>query len=135
MARESRDPLSEQACTEFLREMQGALSWQWDNRFQAALAQIDIGQKDTILGILEHHLGTAWNKATIDAAPEALRRATGRLGGIMPGQLLYAASLPEEGILFCAWWPWGNGKTVSIRLGASPEGAARLTALTTPTAG
>jgi hypothetical protein len=116
-------------CSEFFKALQVDLSWQWDGRFQTALAQISIAEKDGILSTLESHLGTAWDSANIDKAPEAVRRTVGQLGGIMAGQLFYAAGLAQEGLVFCAWWPWGNGRTISLRIGTSQEGSPLLDTL------
>jgi hypothetical protein len=122
-------PLHENDCTELFKALHADLSWQWDDRFETALAQISIAEKDAVGKTLENHLGKAWDSATIDTAPEKVRHIIGQLGGIMAGQLLYAAGLPQDGIIFCAWWPWGNGQTISIRLGTSQDGSALLAAL------
>lgn len=129
MVPDSGGPLPEHDCTELFKVLQAALSWQWDNRFQAALSQISIEEKDVTRLTLENHLGTPWDSGTIDTAPETVRRAIGRLGGIMPGQLLFAVGLPQDGIVFCAWWPWGNGRTISLRIGTSQEGSPLLATL------
>ena len=126
--------LSEHDCTKLFGALQDDLSWQWDSRFATALAEISIEEKDSIGKTLENHLGTAWTSGTIDTAPESVQRILFRLGGIMPGQLLYTAGLPRDGIVFCAWWPWGNGQTISIRLGTSQAGSALLAALASPDA-
>ena len=122
-------PLPAQDCQELFQALRVDLVWQWDGRFQTALAQITVAEKDAIRVTLEKHLGPAWDSATISKAPEAVRRTIGRLGGIMPGQLFYAVALPEDGIIFCAWWPWGNGRTISLRIGASQEGSPLLARL------
>jgi len=129
MVQDSIVPLPVHDCTALFKTLQAVLSWQWDGRFQTALAQIGMAEKDAMRVTLENHLGPAWDSATIDTAPESVRRAIGRLGGIMPGHLFYAVELSPDGMVFCAWWPWGNGRTISIRVGASPEGSALLATL------
>ena len=129
MTMDFSSPLSEDACSALVEALQAHLSWEWDSRFETALAQISSAEKNKIGATLEKHMGTAWDSVTIDAAPEKLRHLISRLGGIMPGQLLYAVGLPEDGIAFCAWWPWGNGQTISIRFGTNSEGSALLDSL------
>ena len=85
--------LSEHDCTKLFGALQADLSWQWDSRFATALAEIRIEEKNGIGKILENHLGTAWTSGAIDTAPESVQRILFRLGGIMPGQLLYTAGL------------------------------------------
>ena len=127
-----KDPLSGNDCSELVAALQADLSWEWDSRFETALAQISIEEKNGICTTLEKHMGTAWDSVTIDMAPERMQRVIGRLGGIMPGQLLYTVGLPEDGVAFCAWWPWGNGKTISIRFGTNQEGSGLLNMLIPP---
>ena len=135
MISETINSLSEHECTRLLEALKADLSWEWDSRFEAAMAQFPAEKKDTMGAILENHLGPAWDGSSIDLAPEKVRRVLIRLGGIMHGQLLYAAGLPQDGILFCAWWPWGNGRTISIRLMTNPKGLPLLGALAAPASG
>lgn len=127
--------LSTHDCTRLFEALKADLSWEWDSRFEAALALFPNEKKDEIGTILENHLGSSWDNSTIDRAPESVQRVLIRLGGIMHSQLLYAAALPQEGIIFCAWWPWGNGRTISIRLGTNPKGLPLLNALAAPKPG
>ena len=39
------------------------------------------------------------------------------LGGLMAGQILFTSDPNRGVVLFCAWWPWGNGEKISIRVG------------------
>lgn len=43
------------------------------------------------------------------------------LGGLMSGQLLFTSDPNQDAFIFCAWWPWGDGKTISIRVVPSYE--------------
>lgn len=128
-------PLSENDCTKFFETLlQVDLSWNWDSRFRTTLAHIRTEEQNTIREILENHLRTAWDSVTIATAPESVQLILISLGGIMSGQLFYATGIPEDGILFCAWWPWRNGQTFSIRIGTSPEGSPLLDMLVSPEA-
>lgn len=128
--------LSEQGCRQFFEKLrQMDLSWNWDDRFNAALAQFQIESAEAVGKVLEEHLGTAWDSDTIARAPEKVNVFFTKLGGIMTGQLLFVADLPEERMIFCAWWPWGNGQTVSIRVGSHPEDSVPLHMLAVPTGG
>ncbi len=124
--------LSEHDCTKLLEELQSSFSWEWDSRFKTVLAQISIKEKDVVEKTLVNYLGTAWDSVTLKKAPESEQRILVRLGGMMSGQLFYAAGLPENRIIFCAWWPWGNGQTISIRVGTNLEDSALLDMLAKP---
>ena len=127
------DSLSQYDYTKFLEELQAGFSWEWDSRFKTVLAQISVKDKNAVEKILVNYLGTAWDSVTIKKAPESEQRILESLGGMMSGQFFYAAGLPENGIIFCAWWPWGNGHTISIRLGTSQAGSGLLATLACPT--
>ena len=127
--------LSEHDCTKLFEALQADLSWEWDSRFKTVLAQISVKEKDTIEKTLENYLGIAWDSVTINSAPESVQRILVRFGGIMSEQLFYAAGLAENGIVFCAWWPWGNGQTISIRLGTTLEDSTLLDTLAKPAVG
>jgi hypothetical protein len=30
--------------------------------------------------------------------------------------LLFTSDPKRDALIFCAWWPWGDGKTISIRI-------------------
>ncbi len=108
--------------------LQGIADWQWDGRFGTALAEFAVAEKDAILGTLEAHFASRWDASGIEDAPDVAREIVSALGGLMPGQLLYlSGSDPEpapEGsaVLFCAWWPWGGGQRISIRIGSYGRG-------------
>ena len=126
--------LSKHDGTKLLEELQAGFSWEWDSRFKTVLAQVGINEKDAAEKIMINYLGTAWDSVTIKKAPESEQRILVRLGGMMSGQLFYTAGLPENGIVFCAWWPWGNGQTISIRLGTNLEDSTLLDTLAKPDA-
>jgi len=134
MASDSSRILSSNDSTKFVEALQGDLSWQWDSRFKTVLTQFNTDEKDAVKKILECYLGTAWDSITIKTVPESMQSILARLGGIMTGQLFYGANLPENGIVFCAWWPWGNGQTISIRLGTNLEDSTLLDTLAKPDA-
>lgn len=116
------DPLSLNDCAKFFETLlQGNFSWEWDSRFQTALTTFKTEDQLTVREILEGSMGKAWDSVTIESAPENVQHALVPFGGLMPNQLFYAADISEEGILFCAWWPWGNGQTISARIGANSE--------------
>ena len=106
----------ESAWEELGRAFGGALSWKWDGRFEAVLAEFAAGKKESILGILERSLRITWDSSNIDKAPDIVREVNSHLGGLRAGQMLFTTDPSREPLIFCAWWPWGNGKTISIRI-------------------
>ena len=109
----------ESVCKELLSEFQGILSWKWDSRLETVLAEFGADDKDSVRAILELYLGITWDSSTIDNAPDIVQMINSNLGGLMSGQLLFTSDPDRDAFIFCAWWPWGDGKTISIRLSPS----------------
>jgi hypothetical protein len=109
----------ETVCGEFLRAFQGSLSWKWDDRFETVLAEFGADNKDTVRAILERHLGAIWDSSSIAGAPDIVRTVNIRVARLRSGQLLFTSDPNRDSFVFCAWWPWGDGKTISIRVAPS----------------
>lgn len=108
-------------CEEFKESLGGTLSWKWDDRFEAVLTEFGIDSVDKIRQILDKYLHYVWDRASIDKGGGGVQKISNMLGGVMSGQLLFTSDPDMENIIFCAWWPWGNGTTISIRLTLSSE--------------
>ena len=109
----------ENDCKELLNAFRGVLSWKWDGRFETVLAEFGVDNKDSIRAILERYLRITWDSSNIGNAPDVVRTINDRLGRLRTGQLLFTSDPNREAFIFCAWWPWGGGKTISIRIAPS----------------
>ena len=50
-----------------------------------------------------------------------IKQICGRTGGLLSGQLVFSAQLPDGVFAYGLWWPWGSGANVSVRIGAGHE--------------
>jgi len=107
---------AEDMCKELAIAFQGILSWKWDDRFQVVLAEFNIDRKADIHEILTHRLDKIWDISNIENAPAIVKTIVSSFGGFTPEQLLFTSDPACDALVFCAWWPWGNGQTISIRL-------------------
>ncbi len=114
-------PKSASICTGLRSAFEGILDWKWDGRFGTALAEFPLEKKGSVLGILDQHLIGRWDGATIGEAPETVKKVKEHLGGLMAGQLLFLSDPNDDPLVYCAWWPWDNGQTISIRIGLFSE--------------
>jgi len=107
----------ETVCRELSRAFQGVLTWKWDRRFETVLAEFSVNQKDAIRAVLERHLSVTWNSASVGNAPDIVRTIDDYFGGLRSGQFIFTSNPTREAVIFCTWWPWGDGKEISIRIG------------------
>jgi len=103
-------------CRELLSSFQGLLSWKWDGRFGTVLAECGVDNQDSVRTALGRHLGVTWDSSSIATAPDIVRTINIRVANLRSGQLLFTSDPNPGAVVFCAWWPWDNGKTVSLRM-------------------
>ena len=107
---------SEEVICSTLFEAFPTWSWRWDDRFGAVLAEFGAADQVKVRDVLIGLFAAVWDQFTIDTAPDAVQKMKSHFGGLMPGQLLFGSDPGRESFLCCAWWPWANGKTVSLRI-------------------
>jgi hypothetical protein len=80
------------------------------------MADFSVDDIEKIHGILKQHLNSIWNISNINEAPEIVELVNRSLGSLREGQVLLSSDTSKDACLLCAWWPWGNGEKVSIRI-------------------
>lgn len=108
--------------SEIPEEIHEEMLWQWDSRFETALAQFNVESKTAIHAAVHNQLGVIWDQSNINQAPEIVKNISASLGNINSGQLLFTSDPEKDDLIYCAWWPWGNGETISIRVSPSYHG-------------
>jgi hypothetical protein len=93
--------------------------WKWDGRLDTVLAEFGMGKKDSVRAILARNLTITWDTSNIDKAPDSVQVINSHLGSLRTGQLLFTSDPNREAFVFCGWWPWDDGKTISIRIAPS----------------
>ena len=106
----------EPAVKEIIHDFKGILDWKKDDWIRSSLSEFNTDETDKISEILNKHLPFNWDKTTLGQAPETIQNIASGIGGINEGQLLFASEPSSENFIFGAWWPWGNGQKISIRL-------------------
>lgn len=89
----------------------------WDPRLLCCSSTFTVEQEPTARQAAQIALPTEYTSATIVRAPQQLRDVTERAGGVRAGQLVLSNG-PINGLLvYGLWWPWGDGETISLRVG------------------
>ena len=109
-------------CKNIASSLKRLKSWQWDERFGVVLAEFGTEDEDKILSVLDKHFCESWDEYSIETAPIHVLNLADYLGGIDGDQILFTTAQENETFIFCAWWPWGNGQKISIRIAPFPTG-------------
>jgi hypothetical protein len=111
----------EKNCRKMLNEFEDQLTWKWDERFGTVLAEFDVGNKESVSNIIKIYMGDIWDNGNSKTAPEVVQTVINYFGGLSHGQQLFTSDPKGDDLVLCALWPWGNGKTISIRMGVFAE--------------
>jgi hypothetical protein len=91
--------------------------WSWDPRLLCCTSSFTTEQEPAARTATVIALPNEWTTSTIVRAPQQLRDVVERAGGVRQGQLVLSNG-PLNGLLiYGLWWPWGDGETVSLRVG------------------
>lgn len=110
----------ENACKELVTELDGILDWKWDDRFESLVSEFTMESQKEVVAILEKHLKLKWNDKSIKKAPKTIKANSQRFGSLRKGQLIFTTDPESSTHIIAAWWPWGDGQSVSIRV-ATPD--------------
>ena len=91
--------------------------WSWDTRLNCVTSSFSTDIEAEARAIAREALSVEWTSTTLGTAPPRIRDLAERSGGLRSGQALLSAG-PVAGVLaYGLWWPWGDGVTVSLRVG------------------
>lgn len=90
--------------------------WEWDGRFGAALSTFQGAQESDVRALLTSSLPVCHDVTTIKDAQKLPQEIAKAFGGLRAGQRLLLSSEDQTPMLVGAWWPWGNGSTISLRV-------------------
>jgi len=94
-------------------------AWSWDPRFKCVTSSVASVLEPRIRTILAAATPSEWSPTSFTSAPDGVRALAERCGDLRPGQLLMTSDPVAGMLLFAMWWPWGDGSTISVRLGVA----------------
>lgn len=105
------------AQSEPLREhLDDRVQWQWDKYHQALLAEFSVDHEQPVYLSMKQHFPHVWHRKNIKTATQYLRHRAGYFGELKKDQQLLTVDVTGDAELMAAWWPWGHGATISVRL-------------------
>lgn len=100
-----------------LRSRWPSPEWTYDGRLQCATSSIPMTAEAAARALIAAVTPATWTAATLAEAPAEAQALATRCGGLRAAQLLFWGGEPGSPGAFGLWWPWGDGATVSLRLG------------------
>ena len=90
-------------------------SWTYDRRLKCVVASIPIEQGAAAEAAIALAMPASWTGESLTAAPASTQATATACGGLRAGQKILWDGAAQGA--FGLWWPWGDGKTVSLRIG------------------
>ena len=115
MTTEKFAQLSE-TCLMLARKGRDVFRWSWDDYTDAMLSAYTATFSDEVLSWLADGFPERFTSETIGDAPAPARKIADAWGGLRSGQQLMLSHLDGLPLIAAALWPWGDGKTISLRL-------------------
>jgi hypothetical protein len=99
-----------------IEALEDKVKWKYDGFNDALLAEFSADKEQVILPIIRQHLPGGWDAKSVKQAPQLMIHLAGKYAKINKKQKLFYPRSTEPPQFMLAWWPWGHGATVSIRL-------------------
>ena len=92
------------------------VKWKFDDFHKVMLAEFSVDKQDQVLFTLQQVLPVSWDVKTIKKSPDEVKHYAGAFFKLVKHQKLFSTNIERHPKVMVAWWPWGHGATVSVRL-------------------
>lgn len=96
--------------------LSSVVTWKYDSTNQLMLAEFSVDKQDQVLSTLYQGFPLNWDVKTINKAPDEVKHYAGSFSKLLKHQKLFSTHSDRYPKVMAAWWPWGHGATVSVRL-------------------
>lgn len=100
-----------------LRDQWPARDWTYDRRLKCVASSIPLSDEGAARAAIAGVLPATWSSATLATAPAGVQALAGTCGGLRAAQQLLWGGEADGPGAFGLWWPWGDGTTVTLRIG------------------
>jgi hypothetical protein len=105
------------ASLERLRDRWPSSDWTYDRRFKCVASSFPMTGESAARAAFAEALPGVWSSETLPGAPAGVQALIQTCGGLRAAQqLLWGGDADGPGP-FGLWWPWGDGTTVTLRIG------------------
>jgi hypothetical protein len=100
-----------------LRERWPPADWTYDRRLRCVASSLPLTAAAEMRAAYAESLPTTWTAENLASAPAAVQALAETCGGLRAAQLLLWGGDADGPGPFGLWWPWGDGTTVTLRIG------------------
>ena len=100
-----------------LRERWPDPNWTYDRRLKCVASSVPLARENDMRTAMAGVLTTSYSADALATAPAGVQTLATSCGGLRASQLLFWGGEPDGPGPFGLWWPWGDGTTVSLRIG------------------
>ena len=100
-----------------LRAVWPSQDWSYDRRLKCVSSSIPLTREADARAAMAEALPKSFSVETLATAGEGQRALVEKCGGLRASQLLFWGGGDDAAGAFGLWWPWGDGTTVSLRIG------------------
>jgi hypothetical protein len=105
------------AALERLRGQWPAPDWMYDRRLKCVASSVPLAREADARAAIVDALPLSFSTETLAGAGEGVRALVEKCGGLRATQLVFWGGGDDAPGPFGLWWPWGDGTTVSLRIG------------------
>lgn len=92
------------------------VKWKYDEFHKVMLAEFSVDKEDQVMLALKQLLPNSWDAKSIKKAPAEVKHYAGSFSKLIKKQKLLSANIEHRPQVMIAWWPWGHGATISVRV-------------------
>jgi hypothetical protein len=94
-----------------------APDWTYDRRLKCVASSIPLARETEARAAIAEVLPLSFSVETLPSAGEGVRALVEKCGGLRAAQQILWGGGDDAPGPFGLWWPWGDGTTVSLRIG------------------
>ena len=91
--------------------------WSFDNRFSCVASTFNVDVVTEARAALAHALPHSFGDKTLVQASPVLQEIAKRTGGVRAAQAILTGDPIGRITPYGLWWPWDDGRTISMRIG------------------
>ena len=92
------------------------VKWKYDEFHKVMLAEFSADKEQQVMFALQSVLPVSWDAKSVKKAPKQGKHYAGSFAKLVKNQKLFAENNMSHSNIMAAWWPWGHGATISVRV-------------------